>query len=142
MAETKVEGNDTTKITLIQEFGWLFDKEFTKLREGFRPIDNFSYLTTREKIVLEEMEKLENNISSITTMEGSNRLVPKQSLYDLLKSDGFQDDNSINAIIYSLMHKGKIYEFKAEEDGDMFYGIVSEGDENNNSDCTQEQDPG
>lgn len=43
MEETIVEGNITKQITLREEFNWLFGDEFSKLRQGFNPVDNSAY---------------------------------------------------------------------------------------------------
>jgi hypothetical protein len=127
ISETTKEYNKTIKVTLLQEFGWLFNEEFKKLREGFRPIDISSYITIREKIVLSQLKMLGND-SSCSINRDNNRLVSEQSLYDVLRSDGFQDA-ATTAAIDSLIHKHKIYKFR-HEDGSMFYGIISGDDWN------------
>ena len=43
LEDTNVEGNITKQITLREEFNWLFSEEFSKLRQGFNPVDNSAY---------------------------------------------------------------------------------------------------
>jgi hypothetical protein len=43
MNEVDIEHNPTKEITLREEFNWLLQNEFAKLRKGFNPVDNSSY---------------------------------------------------------------------------------------------------
>src|SRR5947208_2565642 len=47
--EVIVEFNPTKQITLKPDFGWLLTGEFTKLREGFIPVDNSKYIDEEER---------------------------------------------------------------------------------------------
>ena len=44
-----VEFNQTKQITLKPGLGWLLSEEFTKLREGFIPVDNSRYTDEEER---------------------------------------------------------------------------------------------
>ena len=47
--EVIVEFNQTKQITLKPDFGWLLTEEFTKMREGFIPVDNSKYIDEEER---------------------------------------------------------------------------------------------
>lgn len=47
--EVIVEFNQTKQITLTTEFGWLLTEDFTKMRDGFIPVDNSKYIDDEER---------------------------------------------------------------------------------------------
>ena len=47
--EVMVEFNQTKQITLTTEFGWLLTEDFTKMCDGFIPVDNSKYIDEEER---------------------------------------------------------------------------------------------
>jgi DNA-binding transcriptional MocR family regulator len=43
------DSNAPATITLVQQFNWIFDKEFLHLREGFVPSDNSEHMLMKRK---------------------------------------------------------------------------------------------
>jgi DNA-binding transcriptional ArsR family regulator len=91
----QINGTITKQITIRHEFKWLYDKEFTELREAFNPIDNSRY----DSDALVVFEKLASKCPN------NNGIVDHKTFLSSIMAEGFSNNDAVLMIVEMIRDK-------------------------------------
>ena len=108
--EVIVEFNQTNEITLKTEFGWLLTEDFTKMRDGFIPVDNSKYIDEEKEIRPPSFDKESIFWERFTELEKQSidGIVQYQKLKDSLVASNVFFVGDVLSMTESMAEKGRL----------------------------------